>query len=242
DMAIDDAEGTAGGDATSPTSATSDHHVHFDALPSEGQVYSIVQNEGLVALILICNACPEAIPKITCYHASLIPTVVTILSSNVPGVEPSMDAEPAASTEVAGKPTFVESDKKIEYSDAVKVNVCLLLGALVVADAPFKAKVQSALRPVLEPLVRWTSDSNLAAASAASDAAAASVIAPPSPSRPLASLSRSGTKSAGKNSQVAKLAAAERTPTIVQGGLAPGGSAEEGLALSEAVRRLMAVL
>lgn len=32
-----------------------DHHVHFDATPMEGQVFPLVQNEGIVALILICN-------------------------------------------------------------------------------------------------------------------------------------------------------------------------------------------
>ena len=37
-----------------------EHHVHFDATPMEGQVFPLVQNEGIVALILICNG--EGLP------------------------------------------------------------------------------------------------------------------------------------------------------------------------------------
>ncbi|KAI8853107.1 hypothetical protein BC829DRAFT_20753 [Chytridium lagenaria] len=178
-------------DDDNSTSPTSEHHVHFDALPSEGQVYSLVQNEGLVALILICNACPDAIPQITRYHSSLIPTAVTILRSNVPGTD-----EPEAMDQ-SDNNVF---DKKLEYSDAVKVNVCLLLGTLVTVDGSFRDKVKDALKPILSSLMKWTSESNLAVSSAASAAAEASIVAsvPASPPPPVA-LSRTQTKSAEKS-------------------------------------------
>ncbi|KAJ3105663.1 Rap1 GTPase-GDP dissociation stimulator 1 [Phlyctochytrium bullatum] len=221
--------------------ASDEHHVHFDALPSEGQVYPLVQNEGLVALILIANACPEAIPDIIRYHASLVPTAVTILKSNLP----TEQVDEGARTE-----------RKLDYSDAIKVNVCLLLGALVVGDASFKARVKAALDPILPPLVKWTSESNLAVSSAASAAANASMIAnaPASPPPPVA-LSRTQTKSArnlpsagfytGGGGQGAK----DRNATVEIAPVAGGGraatprnAAEEGVMLVDALKRLVAVL
>ena len=39
-----------------------EHHVHFDAVPSDGQLFPVVQNEGIIALILLVNG------KFTAYH------------------------------------------------------------------------------------------------------------------------------------------------------------------------------
>ncbi|KAJ3219756.1 hypothetical protein HDU67_009568 [Dinochytrium kinnereticum] len=237
------------------TSPTTEHHVHFDALPSEGQVYSLVQNEGLVALILICNACPEAIPQVTRYHSSLIPTAISILRSNVPGAED--DTAQDESNNVF--------DKKLEYSDAVKVNVCLLLGALVTVDSSFREKVKSALQPILNPLLKWTSESNLEASSAASAAANASIVASIPASPPPTALSRTQTKSArnlpsggyfgGRDSTSAYTSSMGGRPGTGTVEIAPGGmvalgrragdprsAAEEGLVLVEALRRLVGVL
>ncbi|KAJ3098190.1 hypothetical protein HDU97_004199 [Phlyctochytrium planicorne] len=217
-------------------SSPADHHVHFDALPSEGQVYSLVQNEGLVALILISNAYPEAIPEITRYHSSLIPTAITILKSNVPGAY-EQDTEEQS------------QEKRLEYSDAVKVNVCLLLGALVTVDGSFKERVKGAIQPILSPLMKWTSESNIAVSSAASAAANASVVSNvPSSPPPTVALSRTQTRSA-------RNLPSGRGPITGTVEIAPGGvqslgrkagdprnAAEEGLVLAEALRRLVAVL
>jgi hypothetical protein len=41
------------GDGSSP--GPLEHHVHFDAVPSDGQLFPVVQNEGVIALILLAN-------------------------------------------------------------------------------------------------------------------------------------------------------------------------------------------
>ncbi|KAJ3038533.1 Rap1 GTPase-GDP dissociation stimulator 1 [Rhizophlyctis rosea] len=212
----------------------SEHHVHFDATPVEGQVFPLVQNEGIVALILICNAFPEAIPRITRYHTSLTPTVVQILQSGLPD-------EDKAAHEVAH-----------EYADEAKVNVCILARALIQGDskyfAPlglsqphiyghhegdFRAKISNDLRPVLAQL-EAVAPSKSATQSEPSSPSRPSIAMPLSP---LMDLSRSGTKSAK--------GLGEKGPSRkeLQATLGTGQQvAVDDVGLKEAVQQLLAVV
>jgi hypothetical protein len=107
------------------------HHVHFDAEPLEGsqQVFPIVQNEGLVALLLMANACGEpGVRVITRFAGSLVPMLLRILKSGVA----FEDGEKIEKSGEEGEEK--EEDGKVVYPDAVKVNVCLLLGVLASTD------------------------------------------------------------------------------------------------------------
>ncbi|TPX57100.1 hypothetical protein PhCBS80983_g04062 [Powellomyces hirtus] len=126
---------------TGAETSEEEHHVHFDALPVEGQVFPMVQNEGIIALVLVTDAIPESVAIITRYHASLIPTMVKILSS---GIRPVADGE---------EPPHV-------YADEVKANVCTLLRALVGSDDAFKDRLdQASLKSTLQTLRQSTTSS-----------------------------------------------------------------------------------
>ncbi|KAJ3411499.1 hypothetical protein HDV05_002107 [Chytridiales sp. JEL 0842] len=122
----------------SSESLDTDHHVHFDAVPLEGQVYPLVQNEGLVALVLIANAVPGAISMITRYHTSLIPTAKSVLGSGMKDEEEG-------------------GEGKVVYADPVKINVCLLMGTLADADGKGEPYVKDGFAAVLKvDISGWT--------------------------------------------------------------------------------------
>ncbi|KAJ3055918.1 Rap1 GTPase-GDP dissociation stimulator 1 [Rhizophlyctis rosea] len=192
-----------------------EHHVHFDATPMEGQVFPLVQNEGIVALILICNAFPDAIPRITRYYASLTPTLIQILRNGL------ADEEKAAH-EVAH-----------EYADEAKVNVCILARALIQGDADFRAKISSELRPVLEKLEAVAPSKTVAHAEPTTPASPIAM-----PLAPLMDLSRSGTRSArglGEKGPSRK----ELEGEMGRGSM---GMVDNGVGLKEAVSEVLAVI
>ncbi|ORY51791.1 hypothetical protein BCR33DRAFT_711986 [Rhizoclosmatium globosum] len=206
------------------------HHVHFDAVPSDGQVFPVVQNEGLVALILMANAVPTSIPIITKYHASLIAISKKILLSGLPDVEKEKEAavEVARDSKTGLQPPPSE---EVLYSDEVKVNCCLFLGVLASADATFAQIALPEINPVLDKLTKWTSVSNLTAASAVSEKSALAYKEAANRGSATSILSRTGTKS------VKRL-----VHSNVEGGPSTAESVEEGLRLAEAVKRLKGVL
>ncbi|KAJ1345050.1 hypothetical protein BSLG_000565 [Batrachochytrium salamandrivorans] len=128
-----------------------DHHVHFDALPIEGQVFPLVQNEGLVALTLICSLYPAATSKIVRFYASLTPTLFHILKSDVPCLNvssSSLDESVLQSTDrlsaLGDQPT---------YSLQTKINVCLLLRTLLATEAEFLARISPDLKVIVTALM-----------------------------------------------------------------------------------------
>ncbi|KAJ3068209.1 Rap1 GTPase-GDP dissociation stimulator 1 [Podochytrium sp. JEL0797] len=203
-----------GGQAPGESQPELHHHVHFDAVPSDGQVFPVVQNEGLVALILMMNALPMAIQAISKFHASLIPTCQTILLSGIEAPPPVVATESALPQPVA---------EQIVYSDEVKVNVCLFLGVLVSADANFRQLALPVLRPALETLTKWTSVSNLTAAAAVSEKGALAFQE---------SANRSSSMSGGLNLRGGgSKSAKQREEGVVGAGVV-------GTGLAEAVQRL----
>ncbi|KAJ3130471.1 hypothetical protein HK098_000036 [Nowakowskiella sp. JEL0407] len=124
-----------------------EHHVHFDAVPLDGQFFPIVQNEGIVALIMLLNFKPELVSRVTRYHHSLSPTIMKILAS---GVIDNVDAIEAESDVKFVDPA---SDKPQEYNDKIKVNTCMLLTALLHKDESFKTKIAPKLKIVLRALL-----------------------------------------------------------------------------------------
>ncbi|KAI9347942.1 armadillo-type protein [Zopfochytrium polystomum] len=197
------------------------HHVHFDALPAESQVFPVVQNEGLIALILIANAHPQAIPTITKYHSSLLPTAKTILESGLPQPEEG----------VTGDGTETSREEKLHYVDEIKVNVCLLIGTLATADAPFKEIASQALRATI---LRVLAQADQKSSAPRVGAAAAATVASGSPFKASAPppITRTGTKS-GKPGN-SKLSEVE-----VVHGSASSLVAEEGLKIKDAASRLL---
>ncbi|KAI9331968.1 armadillo-type protein [Obelidium mucronatum] len=204
------------------------HHVHFDAVPSDGQVFPVVQNEGLVALILTANALSTSIPIITKYHTSLIPVAKKILLSGLPPQEQSTEVVSAAGT---GPQT--PTSEEVLYSDEVKVNCCLFLGVLASADEMFRNLATPEISPVLERLTKWTSVSNLTVASAISQKSALAYQEQATRGSATSVLSRTNTKSA------------KRVVSNESGGGSSGLSGRvsvEDLKLVEAVNRLKGVL
>ncbi|KAJ3082996.1 Rap1 GTPase-GDP dissociation stimulator 1, partial [Quaeritorhiza haematococci] len=126
----------------------SDHHVHFDALPLESQVFPMVQNEVV----------PEAIPRVTRYHSQLIPTLMKILksgtedvgsgstsslSSSNADVSISLTDASDATTTPPATTTKSAANPPEEYPDEMKVNVCLLLESLCGGDDTFRARLDN---------------------------------------------------------------------------------------------------
>ncbi|KAI8843942.1 armadillo-type protein [Chytriomyces cf. hyalinus JEL632] len=205
----------------------SSHHVHFDAVPSDGQVFPVVQNEGLIALILMSNAAAEAIPVIAKYHASLVPVAKRILMSGLPE-ENADEGVPSSDAVSEVRSTLSE---KVLYSDEIKVNLCLFLGVIASADVTFRNLLAPEIQSILSKLTKWTSVSNLTAASAASEKSAQAFSDAVSKGSSTNILSRTNTKSA-------KRIVSNDGPSEVG---ATADSAEEGLRLSDAVKRLSAV-
>ncbi|KAJ3163055.1 hypothetical protein HDU86_002224 [Geranomyces michiganensis] len=219
-----------------------EHHVHFDALPIEGQVFPVVQNEGVVALVLITDAVPGAIKAITAYHASLIPTLVKIIASGTEQAEIATDG-------IDAQPPHV-------YADEAKANVCILLRALVAADEEFRARLEATnLKSTLIALHASARASSAASPVTASAAAqiAGSPVSPSSPSRsstgqfaPVATpmeLSRTGTKSA-RNMGLKGLSRRDMEKAFGEG---EGGQTEaepvaEGASLKNVVAGLLLLL
>ncbi|KNC97857.1 uncharacterized protein SPPG_06853 [Spizellomyces punctatus DAOM BR117] len=188
-----------------------EHHVHFDAMPLEGQVFPMVQNEGIVALILVADAYPEAIPRITRYSASLIPTLIDILRSGIQGIETAKDAQ------------------EYEYADEAKANVCVLLQSLISRDDDFAKRLQqTALKEILTSLHK-------------SSKAHPSVPhpAPPTlpahPRSPPMDIGRTGTKSARNLASQGPT----RSELLASFGSGRQVAVDEGLGLREAVGNLL---
>ncbi|KAI9104575.1 armadillo-type protein [Phlyctochytrium arcticum] len=124
-------------------SADDEHHVHFDAVPVEGQVFPMVQNEGILSLILIHEYYPEAVPKITRFASSLLVTLVDILKSGTKLAEETSESQQRT------------------YADETKSNICILLRCLINADEAFQKRAATTdLSTVLKLLSRSASQSN----------------------------------------------------------------------------------
>ncbi|KAI9207738.1 armadillo-type protein [Polychytrium aggregatum] len=113
-----------------------ERHVHFDALPLETQVYHIVQNEGLVAMILLCDAYPPALSIVVQYHSSLLPMTQNILKSGLIHDEET----PRASVTAPPPPV---------YSAEVKINTATFCRALL-ANGDFARRAKDDLLPILK--------------------------------------------------------------------------------------------
>ncbi|KAL5034970.1 hypothetical protein BDV3_004459 [Batrachochytrium dendrobatidis] len=143
---------------TGDTEFVEDHHVRFDALPIEGQVFPMIQNEGIVALTLICSMHPASTSKIIRFNASLIPTLFQILKSGLAAYTPtdsevklsqplSMDRSTSTSprSSVLTEPTV--------YSLQTKTNVCLLLRTLMATEPDFVTRIAPHLKPLIQVLM-----------------------------------------------------------------------------------------
>jgi hypothetical protein len=129
--------------STKSDSIDKPHEVHFDAPASTAQVFPLVQNEGIIALALLCasnlflklvNA--QVIARITKYSTSLIPTFVTILNYKL------------------------QNDEIPIYTVEAKTNVLTLLKLLVENDSSFLQQVLNGMSVCLELLATETFSSN----------------------------------------------------------------------------------
>ncbi|TPX39303.1 hypothetical protein SeMB42_g06383 [Synchytrium endobioticum] len=167
--------------AVSEDSREEEVHVTFDALPSQDQVFPLVQNEGLVALSLMASNVSSCIPMITKYSASLIPTLIRILQNGLSEFENHV--EPASPMKSRSSATQFKSDEehsdkeKITYSDEVKCNVCTLVDTLINGDAVFKSRIAPDLKTILPVLLNHAKQS-----SSSSGGATNTVIKTSSPS------------------------------------------------------------
>lgn len=108
----------------------------------ESRVFPVVQNEGIVASILLCAgkrtcgllilfsfiiAHPNVAHQIVRYSVSLLHSLLLIIKNG------------HDSSTIATNITVITSDN--EYPDQIKVNACLLLETLSRADADFRQKV-----------------------------------------------------------------------------------------------------
>ncbi|KAJ3286654.1 Rap1 GTPase-GDP dissociation stimulator 1 [Borealophlyctis nickersoniae] len=202
-----------------------DHHVHFDSVPLDGQVFPVVQNEGIVALILVTNGYPAAIPRVARYHTFLVPALIKILKSGI--------AEDDNGT--AG-PRFATPGETQEYKDETKVNVCLLLEALCKGDDEFRTRVSSDVEPIVNRLNAAVSASSPATSPASHvQAHHEQIVAPTSPPLPI---SRTSTKSAKNLTE----SGPSRKELQLSMGRGAQVSVDKGVGLREAVGRLMLVL
>ncbi|KAI9001873.1 hypothetical protein BC832DRAFT_122634 [Gaertneriomyces semiglobifer] len=101
-----------------------EHHVHFDALPTS-RVFPQVQNEGVVALVMLCKVCPDVVGRVARYEA-LVGALTSILASGL-AVEGVVEKK-----EEAG-----EGDQFV-YPEEVKCNVGVLVRELC-GDGEFHA-------------------------------------------------------------------------------------------------------
>ena len=119
-----------------PLSATGkaidDDLVHFDAVAAESQVFPMVQNEGLVALSLICAMNPASSSKIAQYESSLIPAMTNILTHGTDIVSPF--APPKVTVDKQSASPQIGSTVEHTYSIQMKTNVCLLFNFLLTND------------------------------------------------------------------------------------------------------------
>ncbi|TPX71475.1 hypothetical protein SpCBS45565_g01105 [Spizellomyces sp. 'palustris'] len=188
-----------------------EHHVHFDAMPLEGQVFPMVQNEGIVALILVADAYPEAIPRITRYSTSLIPTLIDILRSGIQGIETAKDAQ------------------EYEYADEAKANVCVLLQSLISRDDDFANRLkQTPLKEILTTLHKSTK-------AHPSIPHPAPPTLPAHPRSPPMDIGRTGTKSARNLASQGPT----RSELLASFGSGRQVAVDEGLGLREAVGNLL---
>ncbi|KAJ3156493.1 Rap1 GTPase-GDP dissociation stimulator 1 [Geranomyces variabilis] len=214
-----------------------EHHVHFDALPIEGQVFPVVQNEGVVALVLITDAVPGAIKSITAYHASLIPTLVNIIASGTEHAKTATEGTDLQAPHV--------------YADEAKANVCILLRALVAGDDEFRDRLEATtLKSTLAALHASarasTTDSPITASvpligsSASPSSTSAGQFAPVA--TPM-ELSRTGTKSA-RNMGMQGLSRRDMEKAFgeVEGGQTEAEAAAEGASLKNVVAGLLLLL
>lgn len=117
------------------------HEVHFNAPASMGQVFPVVQNEGIVALALLCSMNSQVISRITKFSTSIITTFISILSS-------SERSEKLVNDIGSQESTFKNGD----YSVEIKTNVLTLLKLLVEADPTFAQQVVSTMGGCFEIL------------------------------------------------------------------------------------------
>ncbi|KAJ1544973.1 hypothetical protein HK096_006948, partial [Nowakowskiella sp. JEL0078] len=120
-----------------------EHHVHFDALPVEGQVFPVVQNEGIVAMILLLSRVSEVAPRITRYFSSLEPTFLKILTS---GILKNYEED-------ENEIQFINSDESNisqEYPLEIKVNAL-----------NFNAKISPKFRKILLKILNWTKEKDV---------------------------------------------------------------------------------
>ena len=97
-----------------------DEHAHYSAPVGMDQVFPIVQNEGLVAVTLLCSLCPAALPRIVEFHKHLIHSFKLLLKST--------DGPGAA---------FMAPPKDEDMSAISKLNVCQLLLVLCEGSGKF---------------------------------------------------------------------------------------------------------
>ncbi|KAJ3180654.1 Rap1 GTPase-GDP dissociation stimulator 1 [Geranomyces variabilis] len=218
-----------------------EHHVHFDALPIEGQVFPVVQNEGVVALVLITDAVPGAIKSIAAYHASLIPTLVNIIASGTEHAKTSTEGTDLQAPHV--------------YADEAKANVCILLRALVAGDDEFRDRLEattlkstllalhaSARAPPSADNVSTASVPPIGSSTSPSSASSPSAGQFASVATPM-ELSRTGTKSA-RNMGMQGLSRREMEKAFgeVEGGQTEAEPAAEGASLKNVVAGLLLLL
>eukprot|EP00842_Homolaphlyctis_polyrhiza_P000667 jgi/Hompol1/1600/HPOL_004796-RA len=147
-----------------------EHHVHFDAQPSEKQVFPMVQNEGLVALTLLCSMDQTAASRIVRYTSSLTPTLINILKSGVSAfssgsIDRITQISQPGRTSTGASPRGSITDEYV-YTIQTKTNVCLLLRTLMTLEGKsrldsvlgltrtrdFAASISPDLKPVVQVL------------------------------------------------------------------------------------------
>ncbi|KAI8806467.1 armadillo-type protein [Cladochytrium replicatum] len=199
-----------------------EHHVHFDAVSVDGQVFPLVQNEGIVALVLLATANPEIIPRITRFQASLTTAVLKIITSGIVEEKKPDDGTPGSPPQLRFGDSASEDKSKDEYPLPLKMNACILLQTLASGDENFASLVAPKIKPDLLSVLETLQTS---------------APAPPRPESPLKiqKIHPSGASSMATSSSVEASAAAPPVtvpfPLLSASG-GKGGSSSPGLARS----------
>lgn len=68
---------------TNALHGSANHHVHFETISAEGQVFPVLQSDAIVAAILLVQVFPELVGEVTKYATILTEPLLQILASGV---------------------------------------------------------------------------------------------------------------------------------------------------------------
>ena len=104
------------------------NEIHYKAIGMDNRIFPIVQNDGIISLLVIgtsninfIKVFPNYISEVSKYHYSIIPTLMNILCSN------RIDDDSINTNQITTITKYV-------YNEKMQINVCSLLEILCKFD------------------------------------------------------------------------------------------------------------